>query len=335
MPSYSPHLRELTVSEALDTAFRLYRERFKTLVACVIAVVTPLCLLDTLTQWLLVEDAFTDQASVTDPDTRELTATGISFGLALVMTTLATAACVRVISAAYLGESADWRDSLRVGYRRWSAVLGATVLTILILFPALLAFIIPGVWLWVALSLATVAIVVERVGAADGLRRSFELTRGNWWRTFGVLLSMFVFVLLLSSILAALAGAFIGESDARAVNAVLLTVASIVALALATPLQAAAIAVIYFDLRVRKERFDLRELAGAFDAPEAPGPGRAAEPAPGRGGVEPAPPRAADPAPPGAAEPPLWPAPPPSLPGGWLPPRPGDGDPPAGADRSP
>ena len=60
-------------------------------------------------------------------------------------------------------------------------VLGA--LTGLILFPAFLLFIIPGIWLAVALSMAMPIYLNEGKGVLGSLKASYNLVKGRWWAT--------------------------------------------------------------------------------------------------------------------------------------------------------
>lgn len=43
-------------------------------------------------------------------------------------------------------------------------------------------------WLVYAFNFSTEAIVIDGTGAVEGLKRSFYLVKGNWWRVFGILL---------------------------------------------------------------------------------------------------------------------------------------------------
>lgn len=49
-------------------------------------------------------------------------------------------------------------------------------------------FIIPGIFLAVALSFVTVIIMIEGKSILKSISRSISLIRGKWWSTFGILL---------------------------------------------------------------------------------------------------------------------------------------------------
>ena len=111
--------------------------------------------------------------------------------------------------------------------------------------------------------------------------RSWELTRGHWWRTFGTLLVLGLLSLVLYlAIVAGLGSAIATNGDMSELTYATLTVAlTIVLFAILYPLIAAIISVMYYDLRVRNEGFDLQLLAQGVgadtsrweSAPELPG----------------------------------------------------------------
>ncbi len=175
---------------------------------------------------------------------------------------LATAACFRAIAQAYLGESADWRESLRFATRHVPSLLLLTLLYVLGVGLGTVLFIAPGVWLYIAWAVALPVLLVEGLRGRNALGRSFELVRGRWWKTFGTLVVGFILAAIISTLMQGifLIGMVVGE-DNDAVVLVLSAIAGIVGLSISTPFQAALLTVVYFDLRVRKEGFDLELLA--------------------------------------------------------------------------
>ena len=236
---------------------------------------------------------------------------------------LATAACFRAIAQAYLGEATDWRSSLRYAVQHIPSLLLLTLLYVLGVGLGTLLFIAPGVWLYVAWAVAMPVLLVEGLRGRKALGRSFELVKGRWWRTFGTLIVGFILAAIVSTLVQGvfLIGIVVG-GDNDAVVLVLSAIAGIVGLAVSTPFQAALLTVVYFDLRVRKEGFDLELLAegiGAADRPVGePGAAPAAAPAvfPRNEEID-------------RTGAPFWPPPP-----GWTPPPPG-WPPPAAGDAQP
>lgn len=60
-------------------------------------------------------------------------------------------------------------------------------------FIGLLLFVVPGIYLAVALFPAIAVLFLENKGAAATFARSRELVRGRWWEVFGVLVVLVVF----------------------------------------------------------------------------------------------------------------------------------------------
>jgi hypothetical protein len=139
------------------------------------------------------------------------------------------------------------------------------VIAILILFGLVMlgaAFLL-AIWLGIRLVVAIPAMLEERIGPIAGIRRSWHLVRGNFWRVIGILLVVYVLTAVVQYALAGALGlvAFFVpglSGDARGgLLLVLLTLVQVVV----TPILAIAISLIYFDLRVRKEALDLDQLA--------------------------------------------------------------------------
>ena len=64
-----------------------------------------------------------------------------------------------------------------------------------------LAALVVMIWLWVRLSLAGPALMLERQGIPAAIRRSAKLVRGVWWRIFGIMLLTVLLTLIVSMII--------------------------------------------------------------------------------------------------------------------------------------
>ena len=100
--------------------------------------------------------------------------------------------------------------------------------------------IIPGLILMTIWSVGAPAIVAERLWAFDAFGRSYDLVRGQAWRVFGVIVSVFLILLVTTIVVAAIGGAIGGVAGAAIVAGVLLI--------LYIPVQALVQTVLYFDL---------------------------------------------------------------------------------------
>jgi hypothetical protein len=307
----TPELRPLSVGEVLDVAIKIFFRNATTLFAIVLPIVAPVQLVSSLIQ----TSAESDEAFTTTSPTGEVTFDWSEFWLivtgvvvvillAVVASTLATGACFKAVGDAYLGERPTAKGSLAFALRRVHSILWVTVLGGFVAFLGLLACIIPGIWLYVSFAVAVPALLMEGVRGSRALGRSRQLVKGRWWPTFGIILLGSILAGIVSGAITAVIGALsVADPDNELVAVVLGAIGGTVASMLTTPFQAAYVTVIYFDLRVRKEGFDLQLLAERL--------GLAVRP---EGAFRPAPVGAPQQPATDGQQPPYWPPPP-----GWRP----------------
>lgn len=302
-------LRPLGVGEILDVAIKIYRARFGVMVKAVAVVLGPVFALSAIVRISIpAGDTFfeTTQPGATpefqgDEVWAFLAGTVLIFILAYLGSQLATGACFKAVSGAYLDEDPDWRESLQFARSRLGALLWLSLLMVLLLAPAFLACIVPGLYLYVAWSVAAPALLVEDVRGWAALKRSRELVKGRFWPTVAVLILVAVLTGILQAIFLGVLAGVVGIGGNEVAQAVADAIGQTASSALTTPLSAAVLAVLYFDLRVRKEGFDLELLAHRLGVDPSTVPGidlRPPSPSPG----------------PADDQPPFWPPPP-----GWKP----------------
>lgn len=272
-------LRPLNFGEILDVALNVVVKNLKTLLLAVAVVVVPVQLLAVLVQASTLPDSF-DFAATPAEQSNQVTESGdaaaflggtaVTTVFGFIASAVATAACLKAISDAYLGEKPDWRESLRFAWKRLASVAWVTLLGGFLATLALIALIAPGVYLWVAWSVAIPALLLEDVRGRKALGRSFRLVKDRWWATFGILLIGFLIAAVISApiqFILGFAGGLLGVVTGSPVVLFALSgIAGVLGAVLATPVQAAFVAILYFDLRVRKEGFDLELLAERIGA---------------------------------------------------------------------
>ncbi len=122
-----------------------------------------------------------------------------------------------------------------------------------------------AVWLWVRLGVAAPALVLERTGIGGAMRRSARLVRRSWWRVFGILLLSTAVSTILAGIIQTpfTFGAFLTGFDLDGTEApgvwfyVLTTIGSAIAGTITYPFTAGVAALLYIDLRMRREALDI------------------------------------------------------------------------------
>jgi uncharacterized membrane protein len=283
-------LRPLNFGEVLDTSFNLFKRNFKAVVLVSAVIMVPLSLLGAAAAAGL---APSDLSALEDPnaDIEDILgvfggffgALGLGSLLQIVGSILVQAATTRIYSESYRGGSMSAGDALRHGMSRLPGMLGLTLLTTIGTFLGIILCIAPGVWLYAAWGVAPAALIAEPTSATKALGRSFNLVKGNWWRVFGLLVLAAVLVGVITGAVTAplQIGATFGSGFADNPEFVfsgaylaLNTLVTGVVTAITLPFTAAVVVAIYYDLRVRKEGYDLErliaDLGAAPDGPTAP-----------------------------------------------------------------
>jgi hypothetical protein len=131
------------------------------------------------------------------------------------------------------------------------------------------AFALSG-WMALRYTVAVPAAVLEDIGAGSAIRRSVQLTKGSLGRVFVLLL----FTMIITyAVMFVFQGPFLvasgmagPESRAALLLALLGTVSGSIGSAFVSPLMIVAFAVLYYDLRIRKEGLDLQLMIASLDA---------------------------------------------------------------------
>jgi len=79
-------------------------------------------------------------------------------------------------------------------------ILLLSILTGIITFAAFMFFVIPGIYVFVPLSLVTSILVFRRNGVTDSISESFQLVKDNWWMTFATLLCIYLVIYVIGLI---------------------------------------------------------------------------------------------------------------------------------------
>lgn len=250
MPFYD--LRPLSIGEILDRSFSLYRQRFTLFTGIVVLVTIPSLLTG------LLESTTTGVA----PASAWRIAWSLLNLIVSIFTLLAAqAATVFAISETYLGRETTITACLVRMRGELGAIFGVMMLSGLAIGAGLIALVLPGIWLISRLSVVVPATLIEQRGAREALSRSFDLTKGFAWRAF---LIFFLYYILSTSSGAILVIPLFAAGEAAKTPEFLRWYGiaahfyGYVSNALLMPLMLIATSVFYYDLRVRKEAFDLQ-----------------------------------------------------------------------------
>jgi hypothetical protein len=172
---------------------------------------------------------------------------------------LVTGATIRIVSQAYLGYEPRLGDALRFAARKFGRTFGAGLAAGILVAMASLLLLIPGIVVACGLAVAVQAAVLEPLPAAsDGIGRSWTLTKGFKGKAlalYAVTVVLFGCVGL-GRVVATLLAAWASPAFVRPVLVLWALLSLFV-----YPFLSCVFTLFYYDLRVRKEAFDLELLS--------------------------------------------------------------------------
>lgn len=263
LPPAPARLGPLTVADILDGAFEAITSRPRELLTLVAAVVLPAQVLSAL----VLREVFADDSLAADAESGFAVAWAGSPSQWFAMTALGLVS-LTLVCAAMGPWLLDWIDGVRrptstylLGALRKSPVLvAATVLVHLAEAIGAIALVIGAYPVMCLFHLVTPIIAVEGGGPLRALRRSASLT----WSRFSTSLALPGMVALIGGIVGLLLG-FLGEFVSGLLSEdlrwVVFGVTQLGGQLLTVPFTAGVAILTYFDLRSRREAFDLDRRA--------------------------------------------------------------------------
>ena len=280
----SGRYRAQGIAELIDSAFTLYRRNLRLMLSIGAIPIVLKSVVEIVLAMVLIGPII--NGSLVAPSGRLSNTAAATFigGFAVyivvvlvidfVFQALLQGTLTQAVSQRYLGRPTSFGDSFKVGLSRFWPLLGYSGILILVIFVAAivavifalvtigigLLLLIPGaIALWlvfggrIAMTIVP-CVVVERLGPIAALKRSWALTKGNGWRGVG----FYLITVLVAFILGITFG---GISSAFGLSYVLQQVFTAVVTVIVTPFTLIAYTLYYFDLRIRRENFDLEMLA--------------------------------------------------------------------------
>ena len=265
-------LRPLTVSDLLDETFRIYRANFPLFAGLAIAVAIPTIFFEVIagtgTVFATLLSSFSNPAALSAP-VQQSPIGLLQYPVTLILLPFQTGTLVLAAVLVCLGQPVSFLGVLRAVLRRY---FGIWLVNLLLVVASLLFICLPvGIFLLVRLAVALPVFFAERTSATAGIERSWRLTAGSFWRTFGILLLVLVVNYAVSVALAPLlyAAATLLPGISYQLKGDLVVVVSGLLGQVILPVYAIGVTLIYFDLRVRKEAYDLEVQAYRLGAAAA------------------------------------------------------------------
>ena len=268
------HPQPMGFTDILDGMFSFYRSHFRLFV--------------TIGAVYLVLSLGIDLISVSLLETDATMGTGLvilvfTILMSVAVSTFVVAGLAYASAHVYLGREITPGAALQRAWQRFWTYLGSLILWSLVVGGLTVTIIgIPfAIYFSVRWGLYSLPVLFEGTTARNALRRSTELVKGTWWRVFGIMLAISVISFMIYFILEASSSfllSWMGLSEAEAPTGLLdtlrqlfiptpseigwfsYTIRRLVSLIIATftmPISTIGSTLLYFDLRIRKEAYDI------------------------------------------------------------------------------
>lgn len=268
----------MTVADLLDGAFKLFKANLRTLVLVVAAIAAPVALLSGFLQrdfTGLGGGSPFSAATQPFPDGAPTAADGVGFGvsvlLSLLVTPLVAGGVARVVGASYLGAQLEPGPVLRATLRRAPALVALWLVVHLVEGVGALLCLLPGLVFMAFFVVAAPALVVEDLGPLAAMSRSWSLVARRFWPVLGVAILSGLVATMVGNVVALVPT--VGAVFAGRFAWVLAALGTVLGQLVTQPLVTIVATLVYFDLRIRHEGFDLAVMAADLGGP-TPGPQR-------------------------------------------------------------
>lgn len=232
-------LRPRSATEIIDASFQLLRRHYTQLVAIAVVALLPYIIL----------------VAVAGGGATNMANAGFLFIAQLLCATVAEAAVIMAVSDAYVGESVDIHRALVATAARFPSIILAMILRTLAVLIGVVLFVFPGIYVALRTFSVPAVVMLEGKSAVNSMTRSWELAKGEVGKIFITLLLAWMIFFVLYILL----GMLVGILAAQNPKVSQLVVAML--MALVYPITGVVTTLLYYDIRVRREGFDLELLA--------------------------------------------------------------------------
>lgn len=266
----------MSVGTIVDKTFRIYRHNFVRFITIVAVVQVPLGLINLLltavTYGGVSQEATGRPGVPPGPEVADLAVIMITAVITLLLAVVGGMLCqgalIKSVSESYLGREISVGQAYGFVLPRILTLVGASIMVSLVVGFGFLLLVVPGVIFGLWFYLTTPCIVVEGQGAVDGMSRSRALVSGNLGKVFLVGLLVFLIGMVISmpfGMFSQLCTMFFLRNNVM-LSAFVQQFGNVIAQTLAAPIGACAFILLYYDLRIRKEGFDLEMLAQSMSS---------------------------------------------------------------------
>jgi hypothetical protein len=257
-------LGAMSVGDILDRGLKILFSRLGTFFAIDLILLLPLLAVELALPWIVEGNPNPYVVLASIP---------VVLFLMIVLGAVAGGAVIQVIAKAYVDEPVSAGSAISFAFSRAGALIGTSILVGLIIMIGLFLCIVPGIIFALMYAVASQVVMLEGLSGGGAMSRSAELTSGFRGRIFGVLFLVGLFTALITGgIQLGLGIAFPPGGPVQTAAGTVMQpynhpnyeinqLGAFVAQVLLGAYQAICLTLLYFDLRVRKEGFDLEVAA--------------------------------------------------------------------------
>lgn len=231
-------------SEILDAAFEIYRRHFLVFIAISVFASIP---------WAI--SSFMTQTAVALPPPGTIPPSSLIIFAGIFVAPFTEGAITAAASAAYLGNPVDFSKAFRVAFTRPGRLFFAMCVKWIAMGFGFVLFLVPGFIVFKRYFALPMTVVLEDNTVGDAISRSRTLSNGNGSRIFALIGGVFLFTIFISwSLGTSLASVTLGTP----IRLILSTVVS--------PFSTIVATLLYYDIRIRREGYDIELMTQALSA---------------------------------------------------------------------
>lgn len=202
---YIEFKKERTLGEIISDTFKFIRQRYKDYFVTVLKIAGPfllLALVAVVLYFMTASDLFGQMGSNGEPSSGFfLSFFGVAFFF--IISIIMLYALMMITSLYYIKSYVNNKGKVSFKEVRSSVfkkIWKFLVLSFIVGIATIIGFylcLVPGIYLGVAFSMAAPLMVFRDQGIGDAMSNSFNLIKGQWWSTFGVLLVIYLLIAVL------------------------------------------------------------------------------------------------------------------------------------------
>lgn len=247
-------LRARSVTELVDAAVQLLRRHYVPIIMVSAIGVAP---------WFVLQPFLTQ---LVEGDSSAVSFSGFFTALLLILLasiwySLAGAAIISAAAQGYLEGRVDVGAAIGKAASRVGPVLYSSFVKGFAIFIGLFAFLVGSLYFYATYFAVPTTVMLEPLSGGAGLERSKQLATGNRWhvlKTMGLVLFIYLCIMIATGIMTALV---FGRASST-----LTEIISRIVTILVYPIVPITEMLVYYDLRIRVEGYDVEVMASKLDA---------------------------------------------------------------------